>query len=359
MKKKYLVEKEREKESARDFNTPLFAPSRKNLLPVTPDYDYMRSGALNSFASAVCEGAFLAAGGILSPIFRLKIVGRENLCGVGGAIITSNHISPFDCALVKRAVGRRRMKITVADFNNWDNLGGAILRASGTMPMGGGIACRKNLSDAIKASVNDGRFVLFYPEGALWWCYEKPRPLLDGAFYSAAKNNVPVVPMFFTFEDYGRERDGIRKKRFTLHIGKPIYPDTALSVHQNTVRMKELTYSFNLATYIKAYGHEPEYLPEVAVAADTADEKVAAVAAAERQPAKTPDKNAAKPTERRPEPNERRTPAPRPSPSYPSYPAGDMTPAPEYGYEYPGEEAVPGFQSAGGGVAAFTITRKI
>lgn len=357
MKKKYLVEKEREKESARDFNTPLFTPSRKNLLPVTPDYDYMRSGIFNSFASTVCEGAFLAAGGILSPIFRLKIVGRENLRGVGGAIITSNHINPIDCALVKRAVGRRRMKITVADFNNWDNIGGAILRASGTMPMGGGIACRKNLSDAIKASVNDGRLVLFYPEGALWWCYEKPRPLLDGAFYSAAKNRVPVVPMFFTFEDYGRERDGIRKKRFTLHIGKPIYPDAALSVHQNTVRMKELTYSFNTETYIKAYGHEPEYLPETVAA--TADEVVAASAG---QTAATTDKRSAEPKERRPEPGERREPVLRPSPSYPQYPSypGDgMTPVPEYGYEYPDEEPVPGFQTSGGGVAAFTVTGKI
>ena len=149
--------------------------------------------------------------------------------------------------------------------------------------------------------------------------------------------------MFFTFEDYGRERDGIRKKRFTLHIGKPIYPDAALSVHQNTVRMKELTYSFNTETYIKAYGHEPEYLPETV--STTADEVIAASAG---QTTATTDKRSAKPM------------SPSPSyPQYPSYPGDGMTPVPEYGYEYPDEEPVPGFQTSGGGVAAFTVTGKI
>ena len=262
MKKTELIEKEKEKERSRDFHTHVKEPCYDRVLPVPRDYDYTRKGFWNRVGSFFAVGIFRLAGLFISPFCRLRIEGRKNLRQVGAAVLTSNHISDIDCVLIRRAVGGRKLRITVADFNNRKGVFGAMLRAGGTMPFGTSAASFTNLSKALTEYLSDDYLVLFYPEGALWWCYEKPRPLLDGAFYCARRNNVPVVPMFFTFRPLGRRRDGTERKRFTLHIGAPIYPDPSLPVGRDVARLRDLTYRFNVDTYRKAYGKDPEYLPQ-------------------------------------------------------------------------------------------------
>ena len=54
---------------------------------------------------------------------------------------------------------------------------------------------------AVNTILNEKDFILIYPEKSLWWNYRKPKPLKNGAFNLAVKNNVPVLPIFITMTD--------------------------------------------------------------------------------------------------------------------------------------------------------------
>lgn len=261
MKKSELMAREEQFERERRFSEHVDPPSTKGKKKVSDDYDYLRPGLLNQIGTFFSVGLFRNAGRVIAGYCGLKIVGKENLRGVRSAVLTCNHINKIDCALVKSAVPYRRLRITVGEFNNWSGVFGAMLRAGGTMPFGSTRATLCHLNAAVSEYLKKGSFVLFYPEGALWWCYEKPRPMLDGAFYTAAKNGVPVVPMFFTFKNVRKRRDGSDVKQFTLHIGRPVYPDGTLSVRENILRMRHAAELFCDGVYTSAYGHRPFYLP--------------------------------------------------------------------------------------------------
>ena len=249
-----------EHERARDFSAHVTPPcTGKSVLPVSDDYDYRKGGFFRRLLSCFSVGVFRFVGLFIGRYCRLKIVGKKNLRGVHGAILTSNHVNDIDCVLIRRAVGRRKLKITVAEFNNRRGAFGALLRAAGTLPIGKTLPAMRHLNRAIAEYLKRDQFVLFYPEGSLWWCYEKPRPLIEGAFLAAAKNGVPVIPTFFTFRTYGVRRDGTPKKAFTLHIGQPICPEPDAPLREEAKRLASLTWEFNAKTYEEAYGRPVEY----------------------------------------------------------------------------------------------------
>ena len=255
-----LIRLEREHEQARDFSAHVYPPcDGKCVLPVSDDYDYLRRGFFKRLASFFAVAAFRFVGLFIGGYCRLRVEGKKNLRGVRGAILTSNHINNIDCVLIRRAVGRRKLKITVAEFNNRRGAFGGLLRSAGTVPIGKTLPAMRHLNAAITEYLRRDTLVLFYPEGSLWWCYEKPRPLIEGAFLAAAKNGVPVVPAFFTFRVRGMRRDGTPKKSFTLHIGEPIMPDPTAPLRDEAKRLADLTWAFNVKTYEEAYGKPMEY----------------------------------------------------------------------------------------------------
>ena len=68
----------------------------------------------------------------------------------------------------------------------------------------------------------------------MWWNYRKPKPLKKGAYSFAAKANVPVVPCFITMEDSNiMGEDGFYIQEYTIHVGKPIYPNENSSKAEN------------------------------------------------------------------------------------------------------------------------------
>ena len=87
--------------------------------------------------------------------------------------------------------------------------------------------------------LNRGDFILIYPEQSMWWNYRKPKPLKNGAFKLAARNNVPVIPIFITMEDSKIiGEDGFPVQEYTINIEKPIYPDDKLTERENMEAMK-------------------------------------------------------------------------------------------------------------------------
>lgn len=94
----------------------------------------------------------------------------------------------------------------------------------------------------------------------MWWHYEKPRPYKDGAFSLAVKHGVPVVPQFITLRDLKKcDAEGIPRKQFTVHIGKPIYPKETLSRRENIAYLREESSRFSKEIYERVYGKPLRY----------------------------------------------------------------------------------------------------
>ena len=50
--------------------------------------------------------------------------------------------------------------------------------------------------DHLHTALDQEKWVLIYPEQEMWWNYRKPRKLQRGAYYFAAKQNVPIISIF-------------------------------------------------------------------------------------------------------------------------------------------------------------------
>lgn len=263
MKRTEILKEIEIKERNNDFNSNVQPPNQK-IKKVTKDYDYLQKGVLNKAKSFVSLPIFNFAGWLFSKQFKLKIVGGENIRNLKntGAMITCNHIHDLDCTLIKRATKGKKLNIIVAEFNNYKGVFGSLLRSAGTLPLSDSPTCMINLTKAVGTLLEKKHFVLCYPEKSLWWCYEKPRPLLDGAFYFAAKFNVPIIPTFFTFKNLNQRKDGTFKKQFILHVGKPIYPKQNLTIKQNVAYLANENFEFNKFTYETFYQKKLAYLSQ-------------------------------------------------------------------------------------------------
>lgn len=157
-------------------------------------------------------------------VYDLKIEGRENIDFLEkGAISVSNHVLFLDCAMVGLTWGLKRVYYTTLEGSFKIPFVRKLIKLLRAMPIPEKIKNREYFMKAIEEILNNGNFVHFYPEASLFPYYKKIRNFKNGAFSIAVKNDVPIVPMVFTF----REPKGIRKifkkkKDVTLKILKPV-----------------------------------------------------------------------------------------------------------------------------------------
>ena len=113
---------------------------------------------------------------------------------------------------------------------------------------------------ALETLLQRGETILIYPEQGMWWNYRKPRPMQDGAFYLAVRNDAPVVPVFITMEDSDRlDGDGFFVQEYTVHILPAIYPDKSLPRNEAKKRMKNENYEAFVKVYEEFYKKPLEY----------------------------------------------------------------------------------------------------
>ncbi len=189
-------------------------------------------------------------------VLKTKVVGRENLKALkGGVIATCNHVFIFDCLAIKHALRGRKVRFTVAEFNNRKGFLGEMMRSSGILPITGKLKVVKKFTNAVEHYLLRDNVVVFYPEQAMWYLYDKPRPFKIGAFHYAVKFDVPILPMFITYRNSGKfDKEGLEIKYFTVHILPPIYPDKSLPPKEDAERMKKADYEACCAVYEKVYG---------------------------------------------------------------------------------------------------------
>ncbi len=183
---------------------------------------------------------------ITKLVYDLKIEGKENIRKIkGGAITVSNHVLVLDCAMVGLACGKKKIYYTTTEDSFKIPFVRKLIKSLRAIPIPKGIKNKEQFIKSIDNLLKENKLVHFYPERALFPYYKEIRHFKNGAFTIAVKNNVPVIPMVFTF----REPKGIRKvfkrkKDVTLTVLEPIYPSNEnMDTKAKVQRLKEETYN--------------------------------------------------------------------------------------------------------------------
>lgn len=245
-------------------------------IPLEPeDVDYLKTKRSSKIKRKV---AYRLGEKFLDEILRTnkliikEVKGLENLKNMkNGAMITCNHFNPFDSFAVEKAFrmsgqikNKRLYKvIREGNYTNFPGLYGFFFRNCDTLPLSSNKRTMVEFMKSVKTILDKGDFILIYPEQSLWWNYKKPKPLKSGAFKIAAKNNVPIIPIFITMQDSNIiGTDGFPIQEYTLNIGEPIYPDEKLSENENKEMMKEKNFEIWKNVYEDYYKIPLEYTTE-------------------------------------------------------------------------------------------------
>ncbi len=197
-----------------------------------------------------------------------EIKGIENFSNLNtGAIITCNHFNPFDSFATQMAYvasGHKKRKlyrvINERNYTSFTGLYGMIMRNCNTFPLSSNLQTMKKFIKSMDTVLQQGHFMLIYPEQSMWWNYRKPKPLKKGAYTFAVKNNVPVLPCFITMQDSDIiGNDGFYIQEYTIHVGEPIYPDPTRNRTENVEYMRSLNFETWKQIYEETYHKKLTY----------------------------------------------------------------------------------------------------
>lgn len=257
-----------EREGHFDIDVENDPPSR-TLMPEEVEYIHKTLGAKLRNRYAHKMGRWF-----MNMLIRRKqmiikdVVGIENFKNLEqGAIITCNHFNAFDSFAIQVAYDRSEHKekkfyrvIKEGNYTSFPGFFGFLMRNCNTLPLSSNFATMKKFVKAVDELLQEGNFVLFYPEQSMWWNYRKPKPLKKGAYTFAVNNQVPVLPCFITMQDSNLlDQDGFPIQEYTIHISKPIYPDASLNHSENVESMRRANYEVWKEIYEKTYGIPLEY----------------------------------------------------------------------------------------------------
>ncbi len=259
MTRREVLERIQASERAGVFDAHIDPIPQELILPVDQNYHYPNQRDFFEKCRYGAENLLLVKPFTLyasAIMHHASFLGRENLKGLKGAVLTCNHVTKFDCLIVKQACQRHTTYVVAAPFNNMNCFLGELMRAGGMLPLNSSLHGMENFNRMVEeVLVNRKQFLLVYPEASMWWNYPKPRPYKDGAFHMAFKYNVPLVPQFITFTPGKKlDREGLSIPKLTLHITKPLCPRAELSKKENIELLKAEAFDACRKIYEQTYG---------------------------------------------------------------------------------------------------------
>lgn len=157
----------------------------------------------------------------------VAVVHPERLPTEGPVLLAANHVSKLDPPILGTVVLRRRDRVRFIAVSGLFELRmvGAVLRATGMIPVERGAGPERMVADAL-AALDAGQAVVVYPEGTI----PPPgatRPARPGAgllALEAAARGVPVVPMAsWGLDHHGRGRvPRLLRRRVGVAFGPPV-----------------------------------------------------------------------------------------------------------------------------------------
>ena len=245
-------------------------PPARTLMP--DEVDYLQSKLRTKLKAKFANGL---ARKFLNKIVKEEkliikdIVGIENWQNLkGGAVITCNHFNPFDSFAMQVAFDASLQKnkkmykvVREGNYTSFSGFYGMLFRNCNTLPLSSNAKTMGKFMTAVQRILEEGNYVLVYPEQSMWWNYRKPKPLKNGAYKYAVRAVVPILPCFITMEDSDKiGEDGFPIQEYTIHISKPIYPDLSLSEKRAIEALKNKNYQLWKGCYEEFYGKKLEYV---------------------------------------------------------------------------------------------------
>ncbi len=266
-----LLDKAKEYEKMGRFDEDTMEdPPAPVLMP--DDIDYLGKGyskKLKNFVATSIAEMFYFNSVRKNKIIIKDVTGLENLENLTtGGIITSNHFNPFEVFSVEKVFRKSKQGkkhkiyavIREGNYTNFPGLYGFIFRNCDTLPLSSNHQTMRKFYDAVETILNKGDFILIYPEQSMWWNYQKPKPLKNGAYRFAVKHNVPIIPFFITTKESEYLDDaGFPVLEYYIHIEKPIYKDDALSDRENIQNMKVKNFNVWKNIYEEFYNKPLSY----------------------------------------------------------------------------------------------------
>lgn len=229
--------------------------------------NYIENRKQPAFRAKTALGVTLAKSAAKIVNKNTVITGLEKIPeNLGGCLITSNHFSPLENTVIRyltNTLGRKRLGI-ISQTSNFAMTGivGFLMNYADTIPISSEPHyLAKDFPAILKERLIDKKdAVLLYPEQEMWFNYRKPRPPKNGAYFYAAKLNVPIVSCFVEIIDLNKDDNSeFKKVKYVLHILDVMYPDKNKTVRENTDYLALTDYSLKKACYERVYGKKLTY----------------------------------------------------------------------------------------------------
>jgi 1-acyl-sn-glycerol-3-phosphate acyltransferase len=160
---------------------------------------------------------------VCKVVFRVRVIGKENVPRSGAYIVAPSHRSILDVPF-SAFVTTRTIRYLAKDELFSTSFGNKFFTALGAVRVERGTADRAALR-ALEAELARGEPVAVFPEGTR---ESGPRiaPLFDGAAYLAVKLGVPIVPVGVGGSEGILPKGKLfpRPRRVAVVVGKPIVP---------------------------------------------------------------------------------------------------------------------------------------
>lgn len=248
-------------------------PPTKILLP--EEIEYLHDGMSDRLKTKL---AFLLARRFVRHLLNERKMIVKEIRGLehfrelsGGAILTCNHFHAFDSFAIQMAYEAADSSdhtfyrvIREGNYTSYPGFYGFLMRNCYTLPLSSHPKTMQKFVEAVHRILQDGHFLLVYPEQSMWWNYRKPKPLKPGAYTLAVRNQVPILPCFITMKDSDvMGEDGFFVQEYTIHISAPIFPDSTLPYRQRVNAMMEQNAEIWKNIYEEEYQIPLEYTTQM------------------------------------------------------------------------------------------------
>lgn len=246
-----------------ELNDPVLTAEQSKRITDT----YLENRSSLAFKAKTIIGVSLAQMATKAINKNTEIVGLEKIPkNLGGVLITSNHFSPLENTVIRyltNTLGRRKLGI-ISQTSNFAMSGivGYIMNYADTIPISTDphYLARDFLSVLKERLVHKKHAILLYPEQEMWFHYRKPRPPKNGAYFYAAKLNVPIISCFVEIVDMDEDDTAeFKKVKYILHILDVLYPDQSKTVKENIEALSVTDYTLKKNCYESVYGKELKY----------------------------------------------------------------------------------------------------
>lgn len=228
---------------------------------------YMENRKTISYKARRCVAVTVAR--LLTGIINrnTEITGLEKLSeNLEGVIITSNHFGPLENTVIRHLtnkMGRKKLNI-ISQTSNFAMSGiiGFLMNYADTIPISTEprYLAREFLSVLKEKLVYKKEAILLYPEQEMWFNYKKPRPPKNGAYFYAAKLNIPIISCFVEMVELDSDdTPEFKKVRYILHILDVLYADKTKTAKENTEYLATRDYELKKECYERVYGKSLTY----------------------------------------------------------------------------------------------------